>query len=129
MIMSFRIKGLPAKYFSHLFTLPDEELAKHQAVRRIVDDRQPRYPCRVSLADSKPGDEIWASLAARGLHAGACRVAVCAHWIHSDGHAPAAVETWPCMTFEADLPPGPVRVTGGLCRFHLLLQVSPIASR
>lgn len=46
--MSFRIKGLPAEHFSHLFALPDEELAKRQAVRRIADDRQPGYPCRVS---------------------------------------------------------------------------------
>jgi hypothetical protein len=27
-------------------------------VRRIADDRQPGYPCRVSLTDSKPGDEL-----------------------------------------------------------------------
>jgi hypothetical protein len=56
--MSFRIKGLPAEHFSHLFALPDEELAKHQAVRRIADDRKPGYPCRVSLTDSNPGDEL-----------------------------------------------------------------------
>jgi hypothetical protein len=58
MIMSFRIKGLPAEHFSQLFALPDEELAKHHAVRRIADDRQPGYPCRVSLTDSKPGDKL-----------------------------------------------------------------------
>lgn len=56
--MSFRIKGLPAQYFSHLFALSDEELAKHHAVRRIADDRHPGYPCRVSLTDSKPGDPL-----------------------------------------------------------------------
>jgi hypothetical protein len=33
MTMSFRIKGLPAEHFSHLFRLPDEELAEHHAVR------------------------------------------------------------------------------------------------
>ncbi len=27
--MSFRIKGLPAEHFSHLFAMTDEELAKH----------------------------------------------------------------------------------------------------
>src|SRR5262245_9066519 len=58
MIMSFRIKGLPAEHFSHLFALPDEELAKRQAVRRIADDRKPGYPCRVSLTDSRPGDKL-----------------------------------------------------------------------
>jgi len=56
--MSFRIKGLPAEHFNHLFALTDEELAKHRAVRRIADERQPGYPCRVSLTDSKPGDEL-----------------------------------------------------------------------
>ena len=56
--MSFRIRGLPAEQFSHLFALLDEELAKHHAVRRTADDRNPGYPCRVSLTDSKPGDEL-----------------------------------------------------------------------
>jgi hypothetical protein len=56
--MSFRIKGLPAEKFDHLFALSDEELAKRGAVRRIADDRQPGYPCRVGLTDSKPGDEL-----------------------------------------------------------------------
>lgn len=56
--MSFRIKGLPAEHFNNLFALTGEELAKHHAVRRIADDRQPGYPCRVSLTDSQPGDEL-----------------------------------------------------------------------
>jgi hypothetical protein len=56
--MNFRIKGLPAEHFDHLFAMTDEELAEHHVVRRIVDDRQPGYPCRVSLTDSKPGDEL-----------------------------------------------------------------------
>jgi hypothetical protein len=56
--MSFRIKGLPAEQFTHLFALSDEELARHGAVRRIADERKPGYPCRVSLTDSQPGDEL-----------------------------------------------------------------------
>ena len=36
--MSFRIKGLPAEHFQHLFALSDEELAKQGAVRRIADE-------------------------------------------------------------------------------------------
>ncbi len=56
--MSFRIKGLPAETFAHLFALSDEELAKLGAVRRIADDRRPGYPCRVGLTNSKPGDEL-----------------------------------------------------------------------
>jgi hypothetical protein len=56
--MSFRIRGLPAETFNHLFALSDQELAKRGAIRRVADDRQPGYPCRVSLEDSKPGDEL-----------------------------------------------------------------------
>ena len=70
--MSFRIKGLPAEHLSHLFALADEELPKHHAVRRIADAREPGYPCRVSLTDSKPGDE----LPARQLRALASRLAL-----------------------------------------------------
>jgi Protein of unknown function (DUF1203) len=58
MIMSFRIKGLPAEHFDHLFAMTDKELAEHHVVRRIADDRHPGYPCRVSLTDSRPGDEL-----------------------------------------------------------------------
>jgi hypothetical protein len=56
--MHFRIRGLPAEQFAPLFTLSDDALAQQGAVRRIADAREPGYPCRVSLADSKPGDEL-----------------------------------------------------------------------
>ena len=56
--MSFRISGLPAEKFSHLFELSDEELETHGAVRRTADARSPGYPCRISLTDSNEGDEL-----------------------------------------------------------------------
>jgi hypothetical protein len=56
--MSFRIKGLPAEEFSDLFALSDAALAARGTVRRIADDRDPGYPCRISLTDSRPGDEL-----------------------------------------------------------------------
>ncbi|HEX2889744.1 DUF1203 domain-containing protein [Vineibacter terrae] len=56
--MSFRITGLPAAHFSHLFALSDAELAAVGAVRRVADARDPGYPCRISLTDSQPGDEL-----------------------------------------------------------------------
>jgi hypothetical protein len=56
--MSFRISGLPAERFAHLFALSDAELAAQGAVRRIADGRTPGYPCRVSLTDSQEGDEL-----------------------------------------------------------------------
>ena len=56
--MHFRIRGLPAEEFAPLFSLSDAELVAQGAVRRIADNREPGYPCRVSLSDSKPGDEL-----------------------------------------------------------------------
>ena len=56
--MSFRITGLAAENFAHLFDLSDAELAARGAVRRIADGRAPGYPCRVSLTDSQAGDEL-----------------------------------------------------------------------
>lgn len=56
--MSFRITGLPAEEFAPLFAMRDAELAEHGAVRSIADEREPGYPCRVSLTDSRPGDEL-----------------------------------------------------------------------
>lgn len=56
--MSFRITGLPADRFAHLFALSDAELVGKGAVRRIADARNPGYPCRISLTDSQPGDEL-----------------------------------------------------------------------
>ena len=56
--MHFRIRGLPAETFAPLFMLSDAELAQTGAVRRIADARSPGYPCRVSLTDAQPGDEL-----------------------------------------------------------------------
>jgi len=53
--MHFRIRGLPAEQFAPLFALSDEQLKERGAVRRIADG--PR-PCRISLTDAKPGDEL-----------------------------------------------------------------------
>jgi uncharacterized protein DUF1203 len=38
--------------------LSDAELETQGAVRRVADDRQPGYPCRISLTDSQEGDEL-----------------------------------------------------------------------
>ena len=56
--MRFRIRCLPAEKFAPLFALSDAELEAQDAVRRIADGREPGYPCRISLTDSKPGDEL-----------------------------------------------------------------------
>lgn len=56
--MGFRITGLPAETFQPLFALSDAELAARGAVRRIAEERERGYPCRVSLTDSKAGDHL-----------------------------------------------------------------------
>ena len=53
--MSFRITGLPAENFADLFDLSDAELAERGAVRRIAEHGA---PCRISLTDATPGDEV-----------------------------------------------------------------------
>ena len=53
--MNFRIVGLPADAFTHLFALSDADLAAVGGVRRTADGN---YPCRVSLTDSQPGEEL-----------------------------------------------------------------------
>jgi hypothetical protein len=52
----FRIRGLPADRFASLLQLSDEELAARHARRLVADG--PGYPCRISLTDASPGDEI-----------------------------------------------------------------------
>jgi hypothetical protein len=54
---SFRIKALPAEDFAPLFALGDVELAAAGAAR-VIADKQPGFPCRTSLADAEPGDEL-----------------------------------------------------------------------
>src|SRR5207237_7208712 len=54
-IMSFRITGLPAENFDHLFALSDAELREHGAVRTKAPAA---VPCRISLTDATPGEEV-----------------------------------------------------------------------
>jgi hypothetical protein len=53
--MNFRIRGLDANQFAHLFALDDAALAAQGALRKIADGP---HPCRVSLTDAAPGDEV-----------------------------------------------------------------------
>ena len=52
----FSITGLDPARFADLFALADAELAVKGA-RRVVADG-PGYPCRVSLIDAEPGEEL-----------------------------------------------------------------------
>jgi FtsP/CotA-like multicopper oxidase with cupredoxin domain len=55
--MAFRITGLDAKPFEHLFGLSDEKLVAHNA-KRYVADAKPGYPCRITLEDAEPGETL-----------------------------------------------------------------------
>jgi Protein of unknown function (DUF1203) len=55
--MSFRISGLAPEPFSHLFGLDDEALARFGALRYVADTK-PGFPCRVTLEDAEPGENV-----------------------------------------------------------------------
>lgn len=55
--MSFRIHALPLPPFRPLFDLDDEALAAIGA-RRMIADAPHAAPCRVSLADAEPGEQL-----------------------------------------------------------------------
>lgn len=54
--MSFRIEDLPAEPFADLFELSDADLAARGAMRQIAGEHT--APCRVSLTDAAPGEEV-----------------------------------------------------------------------
>jgi len=55
--MSFVIRGLDPAPFRRLYGLSDEALAAERVVRMTADAR-PGYPCRVTLADAEPGENV-----------------------------------------------------------------------
>ena len=55
--MAFRITGLSAEPFRHLFGLSDAELAAHTA-KRYVADEKPGFPCRIEMRDAEPGETL-----------------------------------------------------------------------
>lgn len=55
--MDFRIVGLPVEQFTPLFALDDDALARRGIVRCVVDAPN-SYPCRITLEDALPGEEV-----------------------------------------------------------------------
>lgn len=55
--MPFQISALEKSSFADLFALSGEELARRDALR-VTADKKPGYPCRVSLEDAEPGEEL-----------------------------------------------------------------------
>ena len=55
--MTYRIAGLDPAPFASLWTMSDEELAQNRA-RRVTADSAVGFPCRVTLEDAQPGEEL-----------------------------------------------------------------------
>ena len=55
--MSFRISGLDPREFTDYAAMTDAELARHRA-KRCTATEYPGYPCRVTLDDAQPGEEV-----------------------------------------------------------------------
>jgi len=53
----FRLVALPSERFAPLIVLGDGEL-RERGIRRMRAETKPGYPCRVSLADAEPGEEV-----------------------------------------------------------------------
>lgn len=56
-MINFQIKALPEEGFAAIFNLDDAALQQMGAVR-MTADKQPGFPCRVSLQDAAPGEEV-----------------------------------------------------------------------
>ncbi len=54
---SFQLKGLVPDQFSQLFSLSCAQLAA-LGILRMTADASPGFPCRISLEDAEPGDEL-----------------------------------------------------------------------
>lgn len=57
MLIPFQIIALPIEKFDSLLSLSDEALQAHGA-KRLLADKKPGYPCRVSLIDAEPGETV-----------------------------------------------------------------------
>jgi hypothetical protein len=55
--MSYVVTGLPLDEFRPLFGLSDEALAARGVSRHVVD-APVGFPCRITLADARPGDTV-----------------------------------------------------------------------
>lgn len=55
--MTYRIRGLDPQQFKPLFAL-DQDGLKRARAERLQAESSGRYPCRVSLRDAEPGDEL-----------------------------------------------------------------------
>lgn len=57
MLQNFQITGIDGPGLEPLFAMSDGELAEKGMARMIVD-RKPGFPCRISLVDAEVGEEV-----------------------------------------------------------------------
>ncbi|MBC7937556.1 MAG: DUF1203 domain-containing protein [Rhizobacter sp.] len=57
MATNFWVRALQDSEFTHLFNLDNAALEKMDVARMLVD-KKPGFPCRVSLADAEIGEEV-----------------------------------------------------------------------
>lgn len=55
--MNFKVTGLSAEPFRHLYGLSDEALAL-KGVKRYVADKKPGYPDRIEMRDAEIGEKL-----------------------------------------------------------------------
>jgi hypothetical protein len=55
--MQYRVRGLEAGQFRHLYGLSDAELIQHGA-RRYIVDKKPSFPDRIEVRDAEPGETV-----------------------------------------------------------------------
>src|SRR5687768_1564563 len=55
--MNFEVRGLEPALFEQFFALDDAALAG-RGMRRVRSDQPVGYPCRISLEDAPPGEEL-----------------------------------------------------------------------
>lgn len=55
--MDFQISGLPIEDFAHLLQLDDDAL-RRAGVTPCIVDAPDSYPCRITLEDALPGEEV-----------------------------------------------------------------------
>ncbi|WP_205480459.1 DUF1203 domain-containing protein [Sphingomonas arenae] len=54
--MSYRIEGLAAQQFAHLYGLSEAELFSRGVLRVTADG--PGFPCRITLEEAEPGTQL-----------------------------------------------------------------------
>ena len=55
--IDFRVRGLEAIQFQHLYGLADDDLVRHGA-RRYIVDKKPGFPDRVEMRDVEIGERV-----------------------------------------------------------------------